>query len=105
MSLYGLKEGDFKAMKEILSRHFKNHEEFKVWIYGSRARGDHKPHSDIDLLLRVKPLLTEPQMAGLRADFEESDIPFKVDAVTEEALFGPYRPGVERDRKLILEKL
>ncbi len=27
----------------------KNHEILQVWLYGSRARGDHSPGSDIDL--------------------------------------------------------
>lgn len=49
----------------------------QVWLFGSRARGDHRPDSDVDLLV---VLHTE---AGLLADL---DLMHSVDAPLRQAL-------------------
>lgn len=51
----------------------------KVRIFGSRVIGGKqlKPYSDLDLI--VDEPLNLSQVGRLRSDFEESDLPFKVD--------------------------
>ena len=50
----------------------------KAILYGSRAKGNFRPGSDIDLTL-VGPQLTQDMLSKLWGRFEESNLPFQVD--------------------------
>ena len=52
-----------------------------VKVFGSRATGQARPHSDLDLLLIAPARLTWQQRADLRDAFEASTLPFSVDLV------------------------
>ena len=52
-----------------------------VAVFGSRATGRARPHSDLDLLLIDPPRLSWAQRADLRDAFEASSLPFTVDVV------------------------
>ena len=52
-----------------------------VKVFGSRATGQARPYSDLDLLLLNPARLTWQQRADLRDAFEASDLPFRVDLV------------------------
>lgn len=52
-----------------------------VWLFGSRARGDARRASDIDLALRAPVPIPPDVMALAREALEESRIPFRVDLV------------------------
>ena len=47
-------------------------------LYGSRAKGTHRPGSDIDLTL-VGESLNQDLLARLGRDFDESSLPYMVD--------------------------
>ena len=70
----GLNEGDIARIQTI----FKNHlEVVQVIIYGSRAKGNYKPHSDIDITL-IGDISLKVQN---KIDFELDDLlfPYKFD--------------------------
>ncbi len=50
-----------------------------AYIFGSRARGDYKKYSDIDIA--IKDSLDKTDKANLAMDLRESNIPFTVDVV------------------------
>jgi predicted nucleotidyltransferase len=50
----------------------------KAVLYGSRAKGNYKPGSDIDLTL-IGPKLTQHMLSKLASQLEESAIPYQVD--------------------------
>ncbi len=52
----------------------------RIVLFGSRARGDHRPTSDIDLAL-FGPALTAADLTTLRARIDETTIPQWVDLV------------------------
>lgn len=68
----------------------------EFWIFGSRARGDQKPFSDIDILVKGK--VEGPRLAELREALEQGPLPYKVDIVLDEELAPAYRSSVESDR-------
>ena len=53
----------------------------RVAVFGSRATGRARPHSDLDLLLVDPPRLSWAERADLRDAFEASSLPFRVDVV------------------------
>lgn len=50
----------------------------KVLIYGSRAKENYRPGSDIDLTI-VAPLLALTDLLKIEAEIEELMLPYKVD--------------------------
>ena len=62
----------------ILHRHVPRRE---VWVFGSRATGQSRPYSDLDLAIGGDIPLSLAILAALSEDFENSLLPFKVDVV------------------------
>lgn len=55
--------------------------EYAVWVFGSRIRADAKPYSDLDLVIMTEQPLDLSVYASLVDDFDESDLPWRVDVV------------------------
>lgn len=51
----------------------------EVRVFGSRATGRAKPHSDLDLAVMGESPVDDRVRAELMADFDDSDLPFRVD--------------------------
>lgn len=43
------------ALREVVGKLVRAHDPEAIWLFGSRARGDHRPDSDFDLLVLVRP--------------------------------------------------
>jgi predicted nucleotidyltransferase len=73
----------------------------QVWVFGSRARGDHKVTSDVDLLFEFPPNLIPKagMLFSIKSDLEESRFPFTVDLVEVNKLAESYRDSVLSERK------
>ena len=56
-----------------------------AWVYGSRATGNPKPFSDLDLAVDAGAPLSLDVLAELRESFDESSLPFKVDVTDLQA--------------------
>ena len=52
-----------------------------AWVFGSRAGGNPKPHSDLDIVLIDPPNVGESTKSALKQKFEESNLPFRIDVV------------------------
>ncbi|MFQ5717343.1 MAG: nucleotidyltransferase family protein [Nitrospinales bacterium] len=87
-----------KIVREILARRLPD--DMKVWVFGSRAGRTKKKYSDLDLALESadgKKLPFET-LTALQTDFEDSDLPWKVDVLDINAIDPGFRKIVERDR-------
>lgn len=74
--LYGLSE---KTLNE-LSCIFKKYSGIEqVIIYGSRAKGNYKPGSDIDITLKTDASFSRSNFLKLYGDLEDSYLPYFVD--------------------------
>src|SRR5665811_999185 len=73
----------------------------RVWVYGSRARGDHRPASDIDLAVEWQDA---DKPWRLSAALEELELIYRTDLVTLSDMLAPeFRQRIERDRKIFWE--
>lgn len=74
-----------------------------VWIFGSRARGDFKKYSDIDILYKEEENYPAPSgfIYDIELSLEESKLPYKVELVNVNNLAESYRNSVMRDRLLL----
>jgi len=67
----------------------------KIYLFGSRARGNHGPRSDIDIAIDEGKPIT-PNRVGEASDMlAESNIPYKIDVVD-------FHSASEDMKKLIL---
>lgn len=71
----GLDSNTVNILKAIFSKYSKIE---KVILYGSRAKGNFKPGSDIDLTL-IGESLTADDLLNLQSEFYDSPIPYMVD--------------------------
>ncbi len=84
-SKFGLTERDIITLKTI----FKKYPEVKsVYIFGSRAKGNYKPGSDIDLAI-MNEAVSARTLSNLNSDFSESSLPYTVDLVNFTSLKHP----------------
>lgn len=72
--------------------------EREVWIFGSRARGDAKRHSDLDLAALGDTPLDFATLAALRDAFSESNLPYKVDLIDWATTSEGFRRIIESQR-------
>ncbi len=72
---WGLSEGNIAKIRAILARH---PEVEKAVLYGSRAKGNYRHGSDIDLTLFGEGLDWR-KCATIAAELDDSSIPYRVD--------------------------
>lgn len=97
-------ELDKQRVQEILAEYFVNQPVLKAWLFGSFARGEETPFSDVDILVvldRSKPVGL--RFFGMWSEIEEL-LERKVDLVTEGSLADFAVESVERDKILIYER-
>lgn len=72
-----------------------------VYIFGSRARGDFKKFSDLDLMIEGAPTKKSQQVvSSLREKLSNSNFPYKVDLVFLNEFAESYRTNYEQERHL-----
>jgi len=100
-SSWGLPDATLAVIRSVLEREPKVK---KAILFGSRAKGTHKPGSDIDLAL-VGEGLDIDTLGRLARAFDESSIPHQVDlcwlAAVEHA---PLREHIERVGQVLYER-
>ncbi|GHU95059.1 hypothetical protein FACS189479_08360 [Spirochaetia bacterium] len=68
----------------------------QVFLFGSYARGDARPDSDIDICIKKGNVRTLLELSGFYLDLEES-LGQKVDVVTTESLQGDFKENIEKE--------
>ena len=93
-----------KAMQETIAEYFKTQPVLKAWLFGSFARGEETPRSDVDLLVQLDyTKLDGFGFFGMWGDLEGL-LGRPVDLVTEAGLAPYTRESVEYDKQLIYER-
>lgn len=82
---FGLSTAVIKKLKSVFSRYPKIH---KCIIYGSRAKGNFKPGSDIDLTLEA-PEMTLTELMGLESEIDDLLLPYKLDLSLKHQINNP----------------
>lgn len=71
--------------REIILSLAKKHGAYNVRVFGSSARGQAGPESDLDLLVDMEPGRSYLDLVGLWQDLEEA-LGFKVDVITDQGI-------------------
>ena len=93
-----------QAMNNVIANYFKTQPVVKAWIFGSFARGEETPLSDVDLLVQYEEGgISLLKHAAMICELEKLlDRP--VDIVEDGTLRPRIRESVNQDRKLIYER-
>lgn len=80
-------------VREILHRHVPGRE---ARVFGSRITGTFKPYSDLDIALVGPEPVAPAVMDRLREDFQQSDLPFRVDLIDWQTITPEFRAVIEK---------
>ena len=72
---YGLTERSYQKIKKVINKY----SDYEFIVFGSRARGDYKNGSDLDLA--VKGEIDEKNYYAILNSFDLLDIPYMIDIV------------------------
>lgn len=72
---------------------------FKFYAFGSRVKGNARPLSDLDLC--VDGNIPGNVLTHIDEDFEESDLPFKVDILQLNSLSEAFYTSIKNDLMLL----
>jgi len=85
-----------RAKRDVIRRIAERHGARNVRVFGSVARGEAMPDSDVDLLVEAGPKTSAWFPGGLVADLE-AELGRRVDVVTERGLLPELRESVLRE--------
>ena len=72
-----------------------------VRAFGSRVNGTAKLYSDLDIALMTAESLSPSAMAQLKADFSESNLPFKVDVLDWQATSSSFKKLIDQKYEVL----
>ena len=94
-----------KMISKAIADYFKTQPIQRAWLFGSFARGDESPLSDVDILVQFdEGGVSLLKHAAMICELEKI-IDRPVDIVPEKMLRPRVRESVERDKKLIYERV
>lgn len=96
---FGLKESDFQLVQDLVVAPLKK-KGAQIFVFGSRARGQHHQFSDLDLFYIEAPAtpVSGLELSNIRELLEESNLPVKVDLVNWCDLAESYKNSADRDK-------
>ena len=78
--------------EEIVRRILKRHvPDATIWVFGSRVKQTANNSSDLDLAIVSQNKIPLQVMNLLKFDFEESDLPFKVDVLDWQSISDDFK--------------
>ena len=94
-----------QLMTEKIAKYFKTQPVLKAWLFGSFARGEETPDSDVDILVEFDQNARVSLMkhAGMILDLEQ-ELNRPIDLVVNGTLMPFAVESAERDKILIYER-
>lgn len=94
---FGLSHKDWALVLNLVINPLKK-QKAKVWIFGSRARGNFKPFSDLDIVFENQEKFPQGFLSKIIEAVEESNLVIKVDLVSFDDLAESYKESVLKER-------
>lgn len=101
MRLYGLNKNELDSLKNEIEFVFKDIEDVKAYLFGSRAIGTHKKYSDVDIFLKSKDPSLNKKIETLKNNLEESDLPYKFDISNWSEIIPEFKKDIQKKKKLL----
>lgn len=85
-------------IKQILRKYLYDEE---IRVFGSRISIKAKRYSDLDLVIVGKKKINPKILLKIKEDFEESDIPFRIDILDWHTISDNFRKIINKNYKII----
>ena len=92
-----------QQMTQQIAEYFRTQPVLKAWLFGSFARGEETPDSDVDILIVPEKSVGLFKLSGMHLDLQEL-LKTRVDLVTEKGLLPFARRSADHDKILIYER-
>lgn len=100
---FGLTQNHLKIINLIFEKY---PQVKKVVVYGSRAKGNYRPGSDIDMAILEEKNISFDSILKMMGDFNDSIIPFFVDLCVFSKISNPdLKEHINRVGKVIYERV
>ena len=86
--------------RDAILRIARSHGAMDVRLFGSYAKGEEKPESDLDLLVTLEPHRSLLDLIAIKQDLED-ELEIEVDVVTEASLSPYFRDQVIKETILL----
>ena len=97
-----MKEYTFEELRQIVGTVAARHGMIRVYLFGSRARGDNTEGSDYDFCILTPDDYGLFEVGGFYADLRDT-LGTGIDVVCEESLRDDFSKDVFKDRRLLYE--
>jgi predicted nucleotidyltransferase len=96
---FGLSKDQYILLDELLIKPLKS-KNASVYVFGSRARGNFHPFSDIDILFveDKQNIISPSELSRIKENLEDSKLEIKVDLVRIEDLAKSYLATANKDK-------
>jgi len=89
-----IEEQHLKIIKSILAKY-----PYTFYAFGSRVKGNAKQFSDLDIF--YKDLIPDHVIVQLEGEFEDSDLPFKMEFISAARCTPEFIAAIEQDLRKI----
>ena len=89
-------ERSISELKKVVIALLKN-ENVKIMLFGSRARGNNYPYSDVDIGILQSGGLEEKKLTLLREVIENLNFPYKIEMVNLAEVSEVFKTEVQKD--------
>lgn len=88
---FGLEKRHLDFILQVLQKNIPQ-EDAKFYIFGSRAKGNYKEYSDIDIAVKLgKETLSADILGKILIEFSDSTLPYEVDIVDLNAIDDKFK--------------
>lgn len=91
-------DAELKIILDILKAHAPAGE---VWAFGSRQKGTHRKHSDLDLTVVGDGKQPLSVIVNLKEAFMDSVLPYRVDVLDYHAVLPSFREIIDSEHEVI----
>lgn len=102
MTMGKVKEYTFEELCQIVGAIAAEYGILKVYLFGSRARGDNRPDSDYDFCVETPKGMGLFKMGGFYGKLEEA-LGTEIDIVCEGSLRDDFSRSITKDMRLLYE--
>lgn len=83
-------------VKSIINSHLQD-SNLKIYVFGSRVRGNAKKYSDLDVALKAASKIDFNKMSRIEIELEETTIPYKVDVIDLNNISDTFKKCIKND--------